>query len=92
VSETSQALASPQPVSLRRVRRAAALALTAILLGSLIPLGIGGVQALTAGDYGSLLFYLLFFVLPANLGLVGALLTVRRPNNRIGWLLLASGS
>jgi hypothetical protein len=91
VSETSQALASPQPVSLRRVRRAAALALTAILLGSLIPLGIGGVQALTAGDYGSLLFYLLFFVLPANLGLVGALLTVRRPNNRIGWLLLASG-
>lgn len=58
--------------------------LSTILVVSLVPLAVGALHSLAISDYGSLLFDLLFFVIPANLGLVGALLTVRRPDNRIG--------
>jgi hypothetical protein len=65
--------------------------LVAILFASLVPIALGGWHALAAGDVESVLFYLLFLVLPTNLGIVGAVLTRRRPQNQIGWLLLIAG-
>jgi hypothetical protein len=43
------------------------------------------------GDPGAFLFSLTFVILVANLGIVGGLLASRRPDNRIGWLLLTAG-
>ena len=43
------------------------------------------------GDLPAIPFFLVFFLLPANLGLVGTVLTIRRPENVIGWLLLVAG-
>jgi hypothetical protein len=64
----------------------------AILFVSLVPLASGTLAAALAAEIGALFFYLIFLLLPLNLGLVGALLTVRRPENRIGWLLLVAGT
>lgn len=94
MSETSRAAAAPEAGSAghtHRARRAAATIFGAILVVALVPLVVGALGALAAGDVGSLLFYLLFLVLPANLGFMGIVLTIRRPRNPIGWLLLVSG-
>ena len=66
--------------------------LSAIVVVSLIPMVYGTLSALVRGELQDLLFYLIFLLLPANLGLVGAVLTTRRPENRVGWLLLVAGA
>jgi hypothetical protein len=81
----------PAPDSVQPARRWLSVALAAVLLASLVSLAFGALHALAMGDLQSLLFYALFLALPANLGIVGTILTVRRPRNRIGWLLLVSG-
>jgi hypothetical protein len=58
---------------------------------ALVPLALETLAALLRGDVQSIPFFLIFLLLPANLGLVGAVLTVRRPENVIGWLLLVAG-
>ena len=95
VSETGVEAAVPELGAVQgshRARRVVAGALGVVLLVALVPLAVGAVGAVAAGDFGALLFYLLFLVLPANLGVMGILLTIRRPRNRIGWLLLVSGA
>jgi hypothetical protein len=79
---------TPPPRS--RARRLTATVLTAILLASLVPLALGTLAAIGDGDLASLFFYLVFLLLPMSLGLVGFVLTTRRPDNRIGWLLLTA--
>jgi hypothetical protein len=49
-------------------------------------------NALVEGQIADLPFFLLFLVLPANLGFVGTVLVFRRPDNLVGWLLLVSGA
>lgn len=75
-----------------RWARPATLVLSAIVFVSLIPSLIGTFSAIAHADAGSLFFYLVFLLLPANLGVVGLVLTSRRPENRIGWLILVSGA
>jgi hypothetical protein len=80
-----------RPALAWRGARAAAVVLLAILFVSLIPLAYGTLTAVVQSEPGALFFDLIFLLLPLNLGLVGAVLTVRRPENRIGWLLLVAG-
>jgi hypothetical protein len=82
----------PRQTPVPRGARLAVAALAAILLVSLVPMSFWTISALVRGDLESLLFYLVFLLLPASLGLVGCLLAVRRPENRVGWLLLVSGT
>ena len=72
--------------------RVASVVLTTIVAVALVPLAAGTAYALVRGDVAALLFFLIFFLLPANLGIVGAILTRRRPDNVIGWLLLVAGA
>ena len=71
--------------------RTASLALSTILVLALLPLVIELAGAALGGDIAGIPFYLLFLLLPLNLGVVGAVLTIRRPENVIGWLLLVAG-
>jgi hypothetical protein len=92
VSETPRPAAGPAPaLAHRRGLRGAATILSAILLLSLIPLVYGALTAVAQTNLGDLFFYLVFLLLPASLGLVGSVLAARRPENRIGWLLLVAG-
>jgi hypothetical protein len=81
----------PAAASTRHRPRAATVVLSAIVLAGVIPLALFTIAALVAGQLADVPFYLVFLLLPANLGVVGAVLTVRRPENRIGWLLLTAG-
>ena len=74
-----------------RRARVATLVLTSIAVVALVPLLVETAAALLRGDIESLPFFLIFLLLPANLALVGAVLTTRRSDNVIGWLLLVSG-
>jgi hypothetical protein len=65
--------------------------LSAIVLACVVPLAVFAIGAVAPGDHADVPFYLVFLLLPTNLGLVGAVLSTRRPENRIGWLLLAAG-
>ena len=58
---------------------------------ALVPLPFETLAALLRGDIESIPFFLIFLLLPANLALVGAVLTTRRSDNVIGWLLLVAG-
>lgn len=78
--------------SASRGARLAARVLAVILLVSLIPLVYGTLSSIVHAEIGALFFYLVFLLLPANLGAVGIVLTSRRPENRIGWLLLVAGT
>jgi hypothetical protein len=71
--------------------RPATVVLSAIVLAGVIPLALFAIRALVDGDLADVPFYLVFLLLPMNLGVVGAVLTTRRPDNRIGWLLLTAG-
>ncbi|HEU0243053.1 MAG TPA: hypothetical protein VFQ75_04055 [Candidatus Limnocylindrales bacterium] len=71
--------------------RVASVTLCGIMVLALVPLAIETAAAPLRGDMAGLPFYLVFLLLPANLGAVGAVLTIRRPDNVIGWLLLVSG-
>src|SRR6478672_7799367 len=73
-------------------RRVAWAGLSAIVMVASIPLAISTISALVGGDLAGLPFFLIFLFLPLNLGLVGAVLATRRPDNRIGWLLLVAGT
>jgi hypothetical protein len=75
-----------------RRARVATIVLSSIVAVALIPLALETLSALLRGDVQSIPFFLIFLLLPANLGLVGAVLTTRRPDNSIGWLLLVSGA
>ena len=66
--------------------------LAAIVFTAVIPLGLAAIGALLGGDLASLPFFLIFLLLPLNLGLVGFVLATRRADNRIGWLLLVAGA
>lgn len=92
VSETHAVARQPAADSPLRLRRVATAVLAVIVVLGLIPIVLGAVDAVGAGDLANLPFYLLFFLLPANLGAVGTVLTIRRPRNRIGWMLLVSGT
>jgi len=82
---------SPAPDPRSRRARVATLVLTSIVVVSLVPLGLETAAAVLRGDLPAIPFFLVFLLLPANLGLVGAVLTTRRPENVIGWLLLVAG-
>src|SRR4051812_10338462 len=81
--------AAPRTSSYGRVAR---LLLSAIVVASLVPLLLGTLTALLGADVAGVPFYLVFLLLPANLGAVGALLATRRSENAIGWLLLLAGA
>jgi hypothetical protein len=91
VSETHAVAGQAGADSPQRARRVVGAILGVVLLLSLVPLAAGTVGAVGANDVSGLLFYALFLVLPTSLGSMGMLLTVRRPANPIGWLLLVSG-
>ena len=82
---------SPAPEPRSRRARVATLVLSSIVVIALAPLAFETVAALLRGDVQAIPFFLIFLLLPANLGLVGAVLTTRRPDNVIGWLLLVAG-
>jgi hypothetical protein len=76
------------PVSWQRLATAAGSAMVAAsVIVLLVSLGL----SIADGNVAQAPFYLIFILPPATLGFVGALLTTRRPDNAIGWLLLASG-
>src|SRR3954470_15099428 len=81
--------AAPGTSSYGRVAR---LLLSAIVVASLVPLLLGTLTALLGADVAGVPFYLVFLLLPANLGAVGTLLATRRSENAIGWLLLLAGA
>src|SRR3954452_22938888 len=72
--------------------RVARLLRSAIVVASLVPLLLGTLTALLGADVAGVPFYLVFLLLPANPGAVGALLATRRSENAIGWLLLLAGA
>src|SRR5436190_1295252 len=72
-------------------RRIARKLLTGIVVVASIPLALGAIGAVLAGDLEGIPFLLIFLLLPLNLGVVGAVLATRRPDNAIGWLLLVAG-
>ncbi|HET7026613.1 MAG TPA: hypothetical protein VFI28_02860 [Candidatus Limnocylindrales bacterium] len=76
------------PVSWQRLATAAG---SAIVAGSVVVLLVSLALSIADGNLAQAPFYLIFILPPATLGFVGALLTTRRPDNAIGWLLLASG-
>ena len=82
---------SPAPEPRSRRARVATIVLSSIVVVALLPLAFETVAALLRGDVQAIPFFLIFLLLPANLGLVGAVLTIRRPENLIGWLLLVAG-
>ena len=69
----------------------ATIALSAVVFAGVVALAVFAIRAVVAGDLADVPFYLVFLLLPMNLGVVGAVLTTRRPDNRIGWLLLVAG-
>ena len=71
--------------------RVATIVLSSIVAVAVVPLAFETVAAAVRGDMQAIPLFLIFLLLPANLGLVGAVLTIRRPDNAIGWLLLVSG-
>ena len=79
------------PVPRWRRARIATIVLSSIVVVALLPLVFETLAALLRGDVEAIPFFLIFLLLPANLGLVGAVLTIRRPENVIGWLLLVAG-
>ena len=68
---------SPAPDPRSRRARVATLVLSSIVVVALVPLAIETAAALLRGDLPSIPFFLIFLLLPANLGLVGAILTTR---------------
>jgi len=82
---------SPAPEPRSRRARVATIVLSSIVVVALLPLVFETLAALLRGDVEAIPFFLIFLLLPANLGLVGAVLTIRRPDNVIGWLLLVAG-
>jgi len=88
IASTGRSL-TPEPRSRRA--RVATLVLSSIVLVALLPLAFEALTAILRGDVEAIPFFLIFLLLPANLGLVGAVLTARRPENVIGWLLLVAG-
>ena len=68
-----------------------AAAVGAVTLAFAIAILVVDAVFLIQGDPGAFLFSLTFVILIANLAIVGGLLASRRPDNRIGWLLLTAG-
>jgi hypothetical protein len=83
---------SPAPGPRIAGARVASLGLSAIVAVAIVPLVVEMAVALVRGELEALPFYLIFLLLPANLGIVGRVLTTRRPENMVGWLLLVSGA
>jgi hypothetical protein len=74
---------------LTRPRIAAGLAVVILALaGAML---VGALAFLFLEGPGSFAFSLVFVLLVSNLGIVGGILAVRRPDNAIGWLVLAAG-
>jgi hypothetical protein len=69
-----------------------ALALGAVVVVSVIWLIAAMVGGILGGDLVDAPIFLVFVLIPASLGSVGALLALRRSENLIGWLLLLSGA
>jgi len=90
MTPTVRAVGVSSPLSVSR--RALRTALSAIAFAAVVPLAVAPLVALLGGDLANLPFYLVFLLLPANLAAVGTLLTTRRPENGIGWLLLLAGA
>jgi hypothetical protein len=74
---------------LNRARLGAGLALLVLVLAGVIL--VETLPFLFLDGPGSFAFSLVFVLLVSNLGIVGGILAVRRPDNVIGWLLLGSG-
>jgi hypothetical protein len=83
--------ASASEVASRRAR-IATIVLSSIATVALVPLALEAVSEVVRGEIGAVPFGLLFLFLPLNLGIVGAVLTTRRPGNVIGWMLLVCGT
>ncbi|HEU4572398.1 MAG TPA: hypothetical protein VFR93_06905, partial [Candidatus Limnocylindrales bacterium] len=76
----------------RMARRTAALALGALVVGSLGVLVAGLVMSIAREGLAEVAYFAIFLLLPASLGFVGLVLALRRPENAVGWLLLVSGA
>ena len=68
--------------------RVAAIVPATVALTGAVLTTVGSLLYLVHGRPGDFLFSLVFILLVADLALVGGVLAVRRPDNRIGWLLL----
>lgn len=70
----------------------AALGLGAVVVVSLGVLLVSLAVSIATRGFAELVYFALFLLIPASLGLVGLVLALRRPDNAVGWLLLVSGS
>ncbi len=75
----------------RHPRRGLAVAATTVTVATAVVLAVMNLAYVAAGDPGSYAFTLMFVALVADLGIVGGVLAMRRPDNRVGWLLLTAG-
>ena len=93
VTSTTRRIAVDSRPSIPAGRRVAAVALAAVVIVGVLELLFDTIVATREARFADLPFYLVFVALPANLvpGRV-AVLTTRRPENSIGWLLLVSGA
>lgn len=78
--------ASPRSI---RPRIAASLAVVILALAGVML--VGTLPFLFLQGPAAFAFSLVFVLLVSNLGIIGGILAVRRPDNAIGWLLLAAG-
>lgn len=82
-------MTTTRPLGLLSVALAVALStVVALTLALLVVFTIGSVLA---GDLADAPFLVVFFLVPASLGSVGAALALKRPENVVGWLLLVAG-
>ncbi len=68
-----------------------AVAATIVTVATSVVLAVMNLAYVAAGDPGAYAFTLMFVAVVADLGIVGGVLAMRRPDNRVGWLLLAAG-
>ncbi|HEY3523515.1 MAG TPA: hypothetical protein VGK63_07400 [Candidatus Limnocylindrales bacterium] len=74
-----------------RLPRLAAGGLGAVVVASLGVLLVSLAMSIATRGVAEIVYFALFLLIPASLGLVGLVLALRRPENAVGWLLLVSG-
>ncbi len=72
-------------------QRTLAIAATTITVGTAAGLAIANLAYLGVGESATYVFTLVFVAVVLDLGAVGGILALRRPENRVGWLLVAAG-
>ena len=90
MSQLATSVRAPNASSISRLSRLGAIVAGITLAFAAAILALDAVF-LAHGDPGAFVFSLTFVLLVTNLAVVGGILAVRRPDNSIGWLLLAAG-